>query len=140
MQATEYELETVEDVTDVAASLVEHKPDKLVTITDHFMTLSSTETVEKSIALDIMRLHSETVALYRQMEYEKNKEIAALKSKLTYNTLKTDFEKDLDECKSASVSINQAITNLSNVVRGLTTDVEQLRHFVEGMPMKKQKR
>ena len=52
------QLDTVEDVADVAASLVEAKPDKLMTITNHFMTLSSAETVEKSIALDIMRLHN----------------------------------------------------------------------------------
>ena len=74
------------------------------------------------------------------MEYEKNKEIAALKSELTYNTLNTHFKKDLDECKSVNVSINDAIAKLSNVVRGLTTDVEQLRHVVDGIPLKKQKR
>ena len=97
----------LEDDCDRRATVVDLSPgelsmqkDKLTSITEQFMSLSSVETVEKQTALEIMKLHHNTVVLFRKMEYEKNKEIAALKARIEREVYKQESAVETSQLSS----------------------------------------
>lgn len=124
VQSSERRVSTVD--TSASANPLHVVDGRIDEVTEQFMMLSSTETVDKAIALEIMNLHHEMVTHYRRMEYEKNREIAALQSQLEFLRIGSQKTKDLDELKRQVATVEGAVHNMQTSIQECLDDVQTL--------------